>query len=121
MYKQHCLVKMANGIFRLDHKECKYYEAFDQWWHQTGTIKKHVTTSAKESNSVQDIIKELEKGQSLDGNTNSLVKSGKKNFQERTYSLFIQMVESNFVMVKNFEKTNALLEKVEHQIDRLLD
>jgi hypothetical protein len=28
-----------------------------------------------------------------------------------------QMVENSSVMVKNFEKTNALLKKVEHQMD----
>jgi hypothetical protein len=121
LYKQYRLAKMANGISGSDHKECKYYEAFDQWWHQTGTKKKHVTASANESNSVQDIIEESEKGQSLDGNTNSLVKSSKKNFQEQTYGLFTQMVENSSVMVKNFEKTNALLEKVERQMDRLID
>jgi hypothetical protein len=57
----------------------------------------------------------------LEGNSNSSVKSGKKNFQEQTYNLFTQMVENSSVLVKNFEKTNALLEKVEHQMDRLID
>jgi hypothetical protein len=57
----------------------------------------------------------------LDGNTNSSVKFGKKNFQEQTYGLFTQMVENSSVMVKNFEKTNALLEKVERQMDRLIE
>jgi hypothetical protein len=33
LYKQYHLGKMANGISRSDRKECKYYEAFDQWWH----------------------------------------------------------------------------------------
>jgi hypothetical protein len=32
-----------------------------------------------------------------------------------------QMVENSSVMVKNFEKTNALLVKVEHQMDRFID
>jgi hypothetical protein len=121
LYKQSRLDKMANGISRSYRKEWKYYEAFDQWWHQIGTVKKHVTVSANESNSVQDIIKESEKRQSLDGNTNSSVKFGKKNFQEQTYGLFTQMVKNNSVIVKNFDKTNALLEKVEPQMDRLIN
>jgi hypothetical protein len=31
LYKQYRLDKMANGISGSDRKECKYYEAFDQW------------------------------------------------------------------------------------------
>jgi len=35
--------------------------------------------------------------------------------------MFIQMVENSIIMGRNFEKTNALLEKVERQMDQLID
>jgi hypothetical protein len=31
--------------------------------------------------------------------------------------MFIEMVENNTITMKNFEKTNLLLEKVHHQMD----
>ena len=31
------------------------------------------------------------------------------------------MVENNCIMVKSYEKTNALLERVDRQMDRLID
>jgi hypothetical protein len=40
-------------------------------------------------------------------------KSDKKLYQEQTYHMFTQMVDNSSVMVKHFQKTNELLEKVE--------
>ena len=39
MYKED---KMSNGISEESHHECKYYKEFDTWWHQAGSIMKHV-------------------------------------------------------------------------------
>ena len=52
---------------------------------------------------------------------NLTIKVDKRNFQERCYGVFVQMAENNSVMVKNFEKINALLERVDRQMDRLID
>jgi hypothetical protein len=51
----------------------------------------------------------------------STSKSGKKYSHEQTYQMFTQMVSNSSVMVKHFEKTNELLEKVERQMDRIID
>ena len=52
---------------------------------------------------------------------NSTIKVDMRNFQERCYRVFAQMAENSSVMIKNFEKTNALIERVYQQMDRLID
>jgi len=50
------------------------------------------------------------------GNTPILTpttKVDKKNFQKQCYGVFMQMAKNSLVIVKNFEKNNTLLEKVE--------
>ena len=37
MYKED---KFSNGIFGESRHECKYFEEFDTWWHQVGSVKK---------------------------------------------------------------------------------
>ena len=49
LYKLYKENKLANGYSRSNHHACKYYDSFYQWWHQTGTIMKYVTTSANDS------------------------------------------------------------------------
>ena len=121
LYKLYKEDKLANGISGSDRHACKFYDSFDQWWHQTGTVMKHVTASANDSLSVEDSTTDIEKDlHSKDTPTptttatpNSTTKVDKKNFQEQCYGVFIQMAENSLVMVQNFEKTNALPEKVE--------
>jgi hypothetical protein len=44
LFKQYKIDKIANNILREENHECKFYESIDQWWHQTCTITKHLTT-----------------------------------------------------------------------------
>jgi hypothetical protein len=44
LFKQYKIDKLANNILREENHECKFYESIEQWWHQTCTIMKHVTT-----------------------------------------------------------------------------
>ena len=117
MYKLYKEDKLANGISGLDRHACKFYDSFDQWWHQIGAIMKHVTASANDSMSVEENTTNIEKDQNSNNipisTTTLAIKMDKKNFQKQCYNVFIQMAENSSVMVKNFEKTNALLEKVE--------
>ena len=122
-YKLYKEDKLANGISSSDCHACKFYDSFDQWWHQTGIVMKHVTASANDS--VEESTIDIEKDQNSNdipiSTTTPAIKVDKKNFQEQCYSVFIQMAKNSLVMVKNFEKTNALLEKVERQMNRLID
>ena len=129
LYKLYKEDKLANGISGSDRHACKFYDSFDQWWHQTGTVMKHVTTSASDSVSVEDNTTDNDNDlhskdtpiPAMTTTPNSTTKVDKKNFQERCYGVFVQMAENSSVMVKNFEKTNALLERVDRQMDRLID
>jgi hypothetical protein len=88
---------------------------------------KHISASANNSASSLENVEEPEKldlnekDQSSDITTTSSLKTGKKSFQEQTYGLFTKMVENSTVMAKNFEKTNALLENMSSQMDRLIE
>jgi hypothetical protein len=62
LYKKYRLDKMANGVSGSDHHECNFYDAYDQWWHQTGTVMKHVIASASGSTCI-DNTEEPEKEQ----------------------------------------------------------
>lgn len=122
LFKQYKEDKLTNGISGSDRRSCKYYDSFDQWWHQIGTVMKHVTASANNSTCVEGSKDEVEKEQNSEVvPTSSLKSDSKKSFQEQCFGVFMQMAENSTTMVKNFEKTNVLLEKVERQMDRLID
>ena len=114
LYKLYKEDKLADGILGSDRHTYKFYDSFDQW-HQIGTIMKHVTASANDSMSVEESTTDIEKDQNSNdipiSTTTLAIKVDKKNFQEQCYSVFIQMAKKNSIMVKNFEKTNALLER----------
>jgi hypothetical protein len=37
--------KMANGISSNDCHKSKFYDAMDEWWHQTGQVMRHVSAA----------------------------------------------------------------------------
>jgi hypothetical protein len=82
---------------------------------------KHVTTSANGSTCIEDSTEEPEKEQISKPTPTSSLKSGNKTFHKQTFSLFTQMVENSSVMVKNIKKTNVLLERVDRQMNRLIN
>ena len=79
---------MANGVSGSDCHECKFYDAFDQWWHQTGTVMKHVTAFANGSTYIEDSTEEPKKEQISEPTPTSSLKTSQKNFQEQTFGLF---------------------------------
>lgn len=42
-------------------------------------------------------------------------------FQEKSIKIFEKIVETNIALMKFFERTNELLERVDHQFDRLIN
>jgi PAB1-binding protein PBP1 len=46
---------------------------------------------------------------------------GKQTFHDRAIQIFEKMAETSTGLMKNFEKTNELLERVDHQFDRLIN
>jgi hypothetical protein len=95
---------------------------------------KHVSASANDNDHISPENSQLsEESEVLEDHptvqepssslTTSLLisKSGKKLYQEQTYRIFTQIVENSSVMVNHFQKTNDLLEKIERQMDRIID
>ena len=60
LYKHYRLDKMANVVSRSDRYKYKFYGAFDQWWHQPGTVMNHVTASVNGFTCIEDSTEEPE-------------------------------------------------------------
>ncbi len=54
IYKQYKDDKIANGISSNDHHECHFYDALDNWWHQSINVMKYVNISTNETKEVVD-------------------------------------------------------------------
>ena len=63
LYKLYKEDKLANGILGSDCHACKFHDSFDQLWHQTRTVMKHVIASANDSISVEKSTTDIEKDQ----------------------------------------------------------
>ena len=90
---------------------------------------KHMTTSANDYVSIEDNTTNNENDLHLNDTPilaamttpNSTIKVDKRNFQERSYRVFVQMAENNSIMIINFEKPNLLLERVDRHMNRLIE
>jgi hypothetical protein len=115
LFKQYKVDKMANSVSGEGHHECKFYDSIDKWWHQIGTVMKHVSASTNDSDHISLENSQLpEDNQVLEDHpivqepsssfiTSPLIsKSGKKLYQEQTYHMFTQIIENSSVMVKHF-------------------
>jgi len=84
LYKVYKEEKLANGISGSNHQVCKFYDSFDQWWHQTGTVMKYVTTYASDYVGIEDSTMDIDNDPNL-GDTpipTPATKVDKKNFQK---------------------------------------
>jgi dihydroorotase len=117
LFKLYKTEKLANGISREENYECKLYESIDQCWHQVGIIIKHVKTSANDTylSQFENNIELLEKKLLSKQHHNLQLKEIRKNFMNK--HLACSPTWWKTIMVKNFEKTNLLLERVDHQMD----
>lgn len=114
--------KMANQISGNDRHESKFYEAMDEWWHQAGQIMKHVLATTNASEEFQGSTPEVDSSPSSPPIVSTSSKSkGKNHFHDRAIDIFEKMAETSTCLMKEFERTNALLERVDHQFDRLIN
>ncbi|KAG0574894.1 hypothetical protein KC19_VG300500 [Ceratodon purpureus] len=111
--------KLANGISDNNPQESKFYDALDRWYHQAGQVFKDVSATTNDSANFQtNSSPEIE---STPTSTPSSTSKPKSNFQERSIDIFERMAETSIGLMKNFERTNELLERVDHQFDRLIN
>jgi hypothetical protein len=111
--------KLANGISGNNRQESKFYEAMDEWYHQAGQVFKHV--SATTTDNTKNLANSPSEVESMPSSTPSSTSKGKSGFQERSLEIFENMAETSVGLMKNFERTNQLLEKVNEQFDRLIN
>jgi hypothetical protein len=115
--------KMANGISGNDCHERKFYDAMDEWWHQTGQMMKHVSITT--TNNMDFHNTSSPKMDSLPDSTStpsSTSKSeGKQKNSDRAIDIFEKMAEIGTSLMKDFERTNALLERIDSQFDCLIN
>ncbi len=114
---------MANNISGNDRHESKFYEAMDEWWHQAGQIMKHVSATTTDQTDVDSNISPDEDDLSKSNlmSTPPSTSKGKQNFHSRAIDIFEKMAETSTSLIKNFERTNQLLERVDYQFDRLIN
>ena len=114
---------MANNISGNDRHESKFYEAMDEWWHQAGQIKKHVSATTNDQADLDSNSSPNEDNllKSSFMSTPPSTSKGKQNFHDRAIDIFEKMAETSTSLMKNFERTNQLLERVDFQFDRLIN
>ena len=101
---------MANGISGNARHESKFFDAIDEWWHQTGQIMKHVsaTTASHEENQSNSTPNEVESLTTTIPTPPSTSKD-KGNFQKRAIGIFEKIAENSTNLMKCFERNNELL------------
>jgi hypothetical protein len=90
---------------------------------------KHVTTSANDSISNEDSTTDNDNDlhskvtpiPTIMTTLNSTIKADNKKIQERCYGVFVQIAKNSSFMIKNFEKLNALLGRVDGQMNRFIE
>ena len=111
--------KLANGISCNNHQESKFYDALDQWYHQADQVFKHV--SATTNDSAESPINFSPEVDSAPLSTPPSISKTNVHFHERSIEIFEKMAETSIGLMKFFERTNELLERVNHQFDRLIN
>jgi hypothetical protein len=114
--------KMANGISSNDRHESKFYDAVNKWWHQTGQVM-HVSTTIAGNmdfhNTSSLEMDGLPESTSIPSSTSK--SKGKQNFYDRAINIYEKMAEIGTDLMKEFERTNALLKRVDSQFDCLIN
>ena len=129
VFKSYKEDKLANSVSGNDRHECKFYDSLDQWWHQAGSVMKHVSattmnsTNSDAQDNCDDANQDISQDIQIERNSQSEPPSAsKKNkFQDQTLFYFGNMVNNGTAMLDHFAKTNELLQKVDHQMDRLIN
>lgn len=122
IFKQYKEDKLANGISGNDRRECQFFDSMDEWWHQAGQVMKHVSATTDNSKEIgENCTPDSTTDASIGDITPASSTKGKLNFHQKAIDIFEKMAENSVGLLKHFEKTNQLLERVDYQMDRLID
>jgi hypothetical protein len=113
--------KLANGISGNNRQEGKFYEALDEWYHQAGQVMKHVSATTTDNAQSQTNSVQENEGAQISTTITTPTSKGKQHFHDRAIDIFEKMAETSTSLMKNFERTNELLQRVDYQFDRLIN
>ena len=100
LFKTYKEDKMANTISRESRHESKFYDHFNTWFSHAGSVKKHVTASANDTDVVvedsDEPDTELEESTEDSARKSTVSKSSRKRkFHDEALLLFGEMVETS--------------------------
>jgi hypothetical protein len=119
MYVEFTKAKGGNNASGNGVCSCKYYEDFDQWWHQSTAVTKHVSASAQDTEvgSGNDEAEMVPQVSSLKLGT----PSSKAKFHDQALMLFSKMVDNSTGMMESFKNINVVLQNVDSHMANLID
>jgi len=82
---------------------------------------KHVSATTTNSEQIQtDMALDMENAPSST-NISTPTSKGKQNFHDIAIQIFEKMAKTSTCLMKNFEKANKLLKRVDYQFDHLIN
>ena len=119
LYAKYQITRIGNDLSGSNQEMFPYYNEFDQWYYDSGTVVKHASTSANVIESTS--INELEGDDSL---VRTIIvpipksaASGKTKFHNQALELFSKMVDNSTSMLQSFQNANAFFELVDNHME----
>jgi hypothetical protein len=113
--------KAKNNISGHGRHDCKYYHSFDEWWSDSGSVMKHVSATTNDSETSGSGDEEPGNSDALPSMSKPTTSSTKGKFHDQALMLFSKMVDNSANMLQSFQSMTGLMERVDHQMDRLIE
>lgn len=124
VYKAYKDDKQANSISGESRHTCKFYDAMDSWYHQNGSVLKHVSASSNDVPNDEGDAEEM-KGESSEPTPPSATKQGKSTgkmkYQESALELMGQLVVNSKDMAQSMKEANGFMSNLDKHIEKLID
>ena len=116
--------KLANNISGESRHTCKFYDSMGTWYHQNGSVLKHVSASSSDMPYREGDGEEV-KVENLDPmppSTSKLAKSGGKiKYQESALEIMGQLAVSSQNMAESMKEATGFMSNLDRHIERLIE
>ena len=124
VYKAYNDDKQASSISGESRHTCKFYDAMDCWYHQNGSVLKHISASSSDMPSVEGDVQEG-KEETSELEPSSISKqgkaSGKIKYQESALELMGQLVKNSKDMAQSMKEANGFMSSLDKHMERLIE
>ena len=124
MYKAYKDDKQANNISGESRHTCKFYDSMDAWYHQNGSVLKHVSACSSDLPIAEDDAEDL-KAYTSEPTPPSSSKIGKSitkiKYQESALELMGQMVVNSKDMTQTMKDANGFMSSLDKHMERLIE